>query len=124
MSLRLITFFILLIILAAYDFMAFSPAGCTNPGLNQINISYGPSKIHVTPHRKNVYAGDTLRFNLIGPGGKTITVAPKSALNSWPDMSSSSSFEVCVPAGTPSGDYGYEVKVPGVGYLDPVVRIL
>ena len=126
MSLRLIVFFVLLVVFAAYDYMAFAPPppGCANPGYKQINIVRGDSQIVITPHQKDVYAGDALRFNLTGPGSQTVTVAPKNAANSWPNFSSSSTVVLCVPAGTLSGIYKYEVTVNGVGYIDPIVRIL
>jgi hypothetical protein len=126
MSLRLIAFFVLLVIFAAYDYMTFMPPppGCANPGYKQINIVRGPSQIVVTPHRKDVYAGDALRFNITGPGSQKVVVSPKVPANSWPSFGSYSTVVVCVPAGTPSGDYEYKVTVIGVGYLDPIVRIL
>ena len=127
MIVRLAVFFVLLLALATYDYLAFAPPGCTNPGYKQINIKYGPSLLQVTPHRKDVYAGDALRFNIIssgGLGGKTVTVSPKDPAVSWPDKSSSSTFVVCVPAATLSGDYKYKVEISDVGELDPVVRIL
>ncbi len=125
MSLRLIIFFVLLASFAAYDYMAFAPPGCANPGYKQINIHYGPSEIKVTPHQKNVIAGDALRFNLIGPAGTSVTVSPKNPLHTWlAGSGSSSKFYVCVPPGEPSDFYKYKVTVTGVGYLDPVVRIL
>ncbi len=126
MSLRLIAFFVLLVIFAAWDHMKFAPPppGCANPGYQHINIIRGKSEIKVTPHRKDVYAGDALRFNITGPGSQKVVVSPKVAANTWPSFGSYSTVVVCVPAGTPSGDYEYKVTVIGVGYLDPVVRIL
>ena len=98
MSLRLIIFFVLLVAFAAYDYVAFAPPppGCANPGYRQITIVRGDSQIVVTPHRKDVYAGDALRFIIGGPGSQTVTIAPKNAANSWPGVRTSSTVVVWV----------------------------
>ncbi len=126
MSLRLIAFFVLLVIFAAWDHMKFAPPppGCANPGYQHINIIRGKSEIKVTPHRKDVYAGDALRFNITGTGSQTVVVSPKVTTHSWPTFSSTGTVVVCVPASTPSGDYEYKVTVIGVVYLYQLVRIL
>lgn len=109
---------------------------CPEPGLTNVNISYGDSQLKVTPPIVKVKLGSMLRFNLqpdkkpTDPTGVdydyvAVTIKGKTAeARQWLYVSGTHNLEgnltVCAPEGDNKvGVYEYLVKVDKVGELDP-----
>jgi hypothetical protein len=102
-------------------------SGCGHkPG----NLHHGPSKLELTPHTVEICPGYEFKIRIVKPIGKGEAKTTAKPLNpdvkTWLDQKNdqdSQEIVIPVPAGTPYGDYDYEVWVTGVGMLDPRVRV-
>lgn len=113
---------------------AASPASmaCTVSGHKQIVIHYVKDReIRVTSSQSlpTIAQGQELRFKLNGSRGTLVTVSGKDGDSAWiagtgTNEPGDDTISICVPPGQMLGEYGYEVRVAGIGFLDPRVRVI
>ncbi len=112
------------------DNSSYGPTGqCSNGNLK---FHVGHAYLNVTPRNKCARRGETVTATIQEHGGFTVDMdkvemAPKQGGNSWlAEKNDSDRLEITftVPNNQAFADYGYLLKVTGVGQLDPVVRVV
>jgi hypothetical protein len=107
---------------------------CVDPPITPININFAKNDvIRVSPGAAEAHRGNVLRFKLTGDNEATVHIRGKE---SYPDSSwikgegmGGEFFYVCVdpdleiPEGQKEKTYGYDIVIPGVGTLDPMVIV-
>ena len=95
------------------------PDGCNEQKI-RIHVPPGTQDILVTPPVFNQKKGCGIEFFV--PAGHTTSILSSE---SWlTGTASGGSIIIQVPGDAAPGDYKYDVKVEGVGLLDPVIRVI
>lgn len=109
-----------------FDTSSLQPGGkCSNGNLK---FSIGETFLNVTPKAKCAAPGDTIVAQIREHGNFKAVAGDIETTGgeSWLDEDNGSNrvrITIEVPEATADGDYKYSLIVPGVGRLDPVVRV-
>ncbi len=107
---------------------------CEDPPITNININFVKNnEIRVNPGNARTKRGNVLRFHFTGDSGSTVTVSgkPSDPASSWISATGAGGTfrDVCVDPNLPiepdpgTKTYSYDIKIPGVGELDPAVTV-
>jgi hypothetical protein len=101
-------------------------ADCEEPPITNINILFVKNnEISVSPGNAITVRGNVLRFKLTGDKETQVNISGKSADSVWISGSGKGGdfIYVCVSPMLEKKTYSYDIKIPGVGELDPEVTV-
>lgn len=99
---------------------------CEDPPITNINIVFAKNnEIRVSPGNANTERGNVLRFKLTGDKETQVNISGKSTDSVWISGSGKGGefIHVCVSPKLEKKTYSYDIKIPGVGELDPAVTV-